>query len=219
MRQPQLNIRLCSTLLVGACLTVLAGCENTLVFGESTGFNLGIEADAAKAVPFEANAGLRRQVVGLVPPLGRDENGRPNTEATNLVGTIRIAQTTGSTGPFDTQVTVASGYATGPAAVALVNGTTENPKNANQAEAAVKAVVNATNTVRVSDDPAARTATVKLLSFVNGSDANLTTYLALAKAQGISLTGVDAASQAAIAIGDGSNATKNIAIAKALKLI
>ena len=204
--------------LIAVLSLPLLGCDNTLVYGESTGFNLSISADAAQATPFEANAGLKRRVVGLVPPLQRNQAGVPQSEASNLVGSFKVAQTQGNGGPFDTKVIVASAYATGPAAVALVDGSTADPKDESEAAAAVKNVAQAT-TIRLGETAADRKVVTALVNYAGASPANRDTYLGLARAQGIPLaSGGDAATQATLAISDPKNAEKNALIAKALKL-
>lgn len=60
-------------------LTVLAsmalpGCQDTLVYGESTAFNLAIHVNDNPQTPIEVNAGLKRYVGEKAPPLAVEKD-------------------------------------------------------------------------------------------------------------------------------------------------
>lgn len=112
---------------VALCLA-LSACGESLVFTEKTGLNIAVGIDAAQGSPVETNLGLHRRVAGLVPPIRRDQDGNSDGEAANMVGGFQVVQDPDASDVFNTTVRVASGYATGPAALALVG---ELP-NANQ---------------------------------------------------------------------------------------
>ncbi len=46
-----------------------AGCQDTLVYGESTAFNLAIHLNDNPQTPIEVNAGLKRHVGEMAPPV------------------------------------------------------------------------------------------------------------------------------------------------------
>lgn len=54
------------------------GCQDTLVYGESTEFNLAIHVNDNPQTPVEVNAGLKRYVGEKAPPLAikKDDNGQ-----------------------------------------------------------------------------------------------------------------------------------------------
>lgn len=64
-----------SGLLAVGCL--LAACQDTLLYGESTAFNLAIHVNDSPQAPIEVNAGLKRYVAEKAPPvrIATDENG------------------------------------------------------------------------------------------------------------------------------------------------
>ncbi|WP_083100583.1 hypothetical protein [Pseudophaeobacter leonis] len=101
-------------------LLSIAGCSESLVFTEKTGFNAAVNIDAAQGSPIETNLGLTRRVAGLVPPIRKDKYGNSDGEAANLVGGFQVVQDPDDNNVFNTTVRVASGYATGPAALALI---------------------------------------------------------------------------------------------------
>ena len=63
-------------LLIAAGLA-LAACQDTLIYGESTAFNLAIHVNDSPQSPIEVNAGLKRYVAESAPPVltETDEDG------------------------------------------------------------------------------------------------------------------------------------------------
>lgn len=47
----------------------IAGCQDTLIYGESTAFNLAIHVNDNPQTPLEVNAGLKRYVGEMAPPV------------------------------------------------------------------------------------------------------------------------------------------------------
>ena len=68
-----------------AVLTVwgmaLSACSDTLVYGERTGFNLAIEVNQDPETPVNVNAGLRRTIVGVVPPRSTESDGKGGSKS------------------------------------------------------------------------------------------------------------------------------------------
>lgn len=61
----------------------LAGCHETLVYGEETGFNLAIQVNDDPKTPVQVNTGLKRTVGQMTPPVQVDqENENGGTKAT-----------------------------------------------------------------------------------------------------------------------------------------
>jgi hypothetical protein len=62
-------------LLIAMALT---GCQDTLVYGESTAFNLAIHVNDNPQTPIEVNAGLKRYIGEMAPPVAHktDKNGK-----------------------------------------------------------------------------------------------------------------------------------------------
>jgi hypothetical protein len=56
---------------------LLAACQDTLIYGESTAFNLAIHVNDSPQAPLEVNAGLKRYVAEKAPAVstGSDEDG------------------------------------------------------------------------------------------------------------------------------------------------
>jgi hypothetical protein len=65
-----------------AALIVLCGCQDTLVYGESTAFNLAIQVNDNPQTPIEVNAGLKRHIGEMAPPLAvkTSENGKTKAD-------------------------------------------------------------------------------------------------------------------------------------------
>ena len=114
-----------STIIRGCILLSLislGGCGDTLFYGERTGFNLAIRADAANSTPVEVNAGLRRSVVGVVPPLQHKEtedgSKKPEGEAANMVSRFELLYVEGSlmNSLFGGELVIQSRFASGEAA-------------------------------------------------------------------------------------------------------
>jgi hypothetical protein len=71
------------SLLMGfiACIAT-SGCQDTLVYGESTEFNLAIHVNDNPQTPVEVNAGLKRYVGEKAPPVAikKDGNGQKKAD-------------------------------------------------------------------------------------------------------------------------------------------
>ena len=68
------TLRFAGLVAIGA---LLAACQDTLLYGESTAFNLAIHVNDSPQAPIEVNAGLKRYVAETAPPvlIATDENG------------------------------------------------------------------------------------------------------------------------------------------------
>jgi hypothetical protein len=87
------TIRHIVTLLIAAAAIGLAGCNNTLYYGESTSFDLALHVNDNPQTPIEANAGLKRRVLEVAPPLSvdsSDQQHRPLGEAANSFSGFRL---------------------------------------------------------------------------------------------------------------------------------
>jgi len=98
-------------------LVLLAGCGQTLVFGERDGVNLAIRADAKTQPPLEVNFGLNRTVGTIIPPAGQTD-GRPEGEAVNMFAGFQIERWSdiAPTKPVAVDLRIASQFASGAAA-------------------------------------------------------------------------------------------------------
>jgi hypothetical protein len=112
-----------------ACLAgitaTISGCAQittqTMVFGERTGLNIGINVDPAKATPFEFNTGFRRQVVGIIPASKLNELGEADGEATNMISHFELEQPTDEdANPFNEQIAMRGAFISGKAALELL---------------------------------------------------------------------------------------------------
>jgi hypothetical protein len=186
----------------------LTGCERTLVFGERTGANLGIKVDAAKSRPIEVNAGVKRDVIGIIPGTRQSA---PKGEAVNLFSRFGLLYEEGEAGRlFDGKWTVRTAFASGAAAVAIAGG--------EQAPAAVAAIVRPIE-FTLTDDPIEREAIAALFDYTGQSVANAETYLVLAEARGLAISaGSDPNSQAVGTIANPDNGAGNVSIAQFLEL-
>lgn len=106
----------------------LTACENTLIYAERTGFNLAIYANENPATPLEVNGGLKRSVVGLVPPTKvKKENetssgeSRAEGEAVSMFSGFRLTYDEGE-GPFAGDLSIRTQFASGVAAITIANG-------------------------------------------------------------------------------------------------
>ncbi|MCB1815720.1 MAG: hypothetical protein KDK04_28970 [Candidatus Competibacteraceae bacterium] len=110
---------------IAVCL-VLSGCTNHLVFGERTGFNLGVSVNSEAAVPLEVNAGLRRSVFGMVPPRRtvEDSNGNPTAddEAVSLISGFGLKYDPDNSNALNGDLTILTRFASGIAAIKLAGG-------------------------------------------------------------------------------------------------
>ncbi|MCP5086393.1 MAG: hypothetical protein GY952_06285 [Rhodobacteraceae bacterium] len=197
------------TLIVGAVL--LTGCNRTMVFGENTGFNLGVSVDAAKSLPVEVNTGFKRQVVGIIPSSEDPVNGRARGESTSMISRFQLGQERKTEGdPFDNRITISSAFASGKAAVTVIEES-EDPV------AAVNAIVQAKK-LTASTEPTDVAVRQRLVNFVNTSNVNLQTYLAMAEQENLTvLAGLPAEARAANAIIDQANTQGNKKILKRLQ--
>ncbi|HET6160388.1 MAG TPA: hypothetical protein VFE34_18735 [Dongiaceae bacterium] len=66
--------------LTAACAFV-AGCQDTLIYGESTSFNLAIHVNDNPQTPLEVNAGLKRYVGEMAPPVATKKDDAGKTKA------------------------------------------------------------------------------------------------------------------------------------------
>lgn len=116
-------------LLVGAC-------ENSLIYGERTGFNLAIQVNDDPATPLNVNAGFQRTVAALVPPTqeSQEDNGRKiaRGEAVNMFSGFRLEYIEGETTVFGGTLTIRTQFASGAAAKNIASG-----KNADKAVAQI----------------------------------------------------------------------------------
>jgi hypothetical protein len=106
-------------LLLGLLLA-LAGCGDTLVFAERSGVNLGTKVDPASSQPLEVNAGVKRQVVTVIPPMGKggDGSSAPNGEAVNMFSQFEVSRELRD-GNFNDVTTIRNRFASGGAALAI----------------------------------------------------------------------------------------------------
>jgi hypothetical protein len=71
----------------------LAACQDTVIYGERSGFNLNIRVGEDPKTPVQVNAGLRRLVAAYVPPtdvVGEGDQQRPSGEAVSLFSGFRL---------------------------------------------------------------------------------------------------------------------------------
>jgi len=188
-----------------AVLFGLTACEQALVYGDRSGFNLAIRSDAAEGAPLEVNAGLQRRVVGFVPPRSRTPDGLPDSEAVNMVSRFDLRRTPGDNGPFDDTIRISTSFASGAAA------------SATDGDAAKVAAITRAPNFALSDDPDARSVAGQLFDYVGQSTPHANAYLSLAMVEKLQIS--DGATPTARAIGtitNPSNAAGNKRIAEAL---
>ena len=201
-----------SSVLVAMCL-IASGCNRTIAYGESTGFNLGIEADLATDAPAEVNVGFRRRVVGIVPPLEDADDGRVTGEAATILSRFEIDSTSNRQAILDTTVAVRGAFASGAAATELI---VKNPNSERvlQDFANLEPVV-----VRVPDAPVERAVNEKLVSFISQSPENRDRYLGFAQGFGLAIPDSPSSGARALgAIGAEENASGNARIVTLLGL-
>lgn len=193
---------------------LVAGCERTLVYGERSGFNLGVRVDPAQSLPLEVNAGLKRSVVGLVPPSEPSEPNRPKGEAVNMFSRFNIDYAENDASVFGGKLTVSTAFASGQAAMAIAK------RDADKARKMVEAIVRPVEAT-LPDDPEKLGVINALAMFAARSPAHRDFYLALAEARGIDLLPADepASTRFAAAVADERNEEKNRKIAKELNLL
>jgi len=61
--------------------TALTGCQDTLVYGESTAFNLAIHVNDNPQTPIEVNAGLKRYIGEMAPAVAHKTDKKGKTKA------------------------------------------------------------------------------------------------------------------------------------------
>ena len=107
-------------LAAGLALLTITGCTDALVYGESSGANLAITVDPAKSQPLEVNFGAKRSVVGIVPPLDKNEDtDKPAGEAISMFSHFSLNYEENESDPFRGKLTVRSAFASGMAARAI----------------------------------------------------------------------------------------------------
>ncbi|MCB0833150.1 MAG: hypothetical protein KDC45_06785 [Bacteroidetes bacterium] len=115
-----------SLLIFGLMASLLFGCTQNLVFGERTGFNLGISVNDEAAVPLEVNAGLKRSVVGLIPPkrerVDEDGNATADDEAVSLLSGFDLKYDSNDTNALAGTLVIQTRIASGIAAINLAGG-------------------------------------------------------------------------------------------------
>ncbi len=190
---------------VALSIGLLSGaCTNTLTYGESTGLNLGIEADLATDTPAEINVGFKRRVIGMVPALQDPQNGRVTGEAANILSRFEIDSESNPEAVFDTTLKVRGAFASGAAATGLI---VDNNKGA---EIVVQLAQAAPVVARVPDDPVQRSASERLTAYVAESPENRDRYLSLAEEIGLNIPDNPFPSaRATDAINDPANASGN----------
>lgn len=99
-----------SGLLVPAIL-LASGCTN-LMYGERTGFNLGMFVNSDPAKPVKINAGLERSVGTVAPPVSSDG------ESVSMVSHFSLTQTEGYN-LLNEELTISTDFASGEAATGL----------------------------------------------------------------------------------------------------
>ncbi|MEM9043347.1 MAG: hypothetical protein AAGC81_01540 [Pseudomonadota bacterium] len=202
------------SLTILASVVLMAGCtRDTLVYAERSGFNVAITVDPAESLPVEVNAGLKRRVVGVIPPIREPdpETSRVNGEAVNMFSRFDLIYDENESGVLLGTHRISTAFASGAAALEIAKR--------DDAEEFVEAI---TDPIRVSlsADPEDVRVRRALTRYVQDTDNKRTTYLALAVTAGIAINqDVPPASQAMIAISDANNAEKNKVIAGQLGLI
>jgi hypothetical protein len=213
--------------LFGLFTFTFAACEQTMVFGEKTGFNLGVAVDTAKSSPIEINTGFRRQIVGIIPASEQRTGDVAKGEATNMISRFEMAQTANNKSgedfnAFDRQIVMSSAFASGKAAVALVGGTVDGVK-INKSRTDVNSVVNKiaeTEIVRVVSEgtPSSDKREVAMLKYIQNPN-NFEKYRTAANRRGIVIpSGKVGLLTASGAIGDPNLAAEHVEIAKELNI-
>jgi hypothetical protein len=110
-----------ATLLAGSAL--LVGCQDTLVYGESTAFNLAIHANDNPQTPIEVNAGLKRHVGEMAPPVltTDDDNGTTKAAGEAVSSFSGFALTYDRDGVFSGDLFIRTQFASGLPAQLLAN--------------------------------------------------------------------------------------------------
>src|SRR5262245_44115540 len=84
--------RFAALYLLGSVAALLAGCTNTLFYGEKTAFSMAIHLNDNPQTPVEVNVGLKRQVGEIAPPVATEERGEnvPVGEAVSSLSGFRL---------------------------------------------------------------------------------------------------------------------------------
>jgi len=102
----------------------VSACENTLIYAERTGFNLGIAVNDDPSTPVHVNAGLKRTVVSVVPPreTGRTFTGAsvPKADSVSMFSGFRLQYDQGD-GFFQGNLRIRTQFASGQAAINLAD--------------------------------------------------------------------------------------------------
>lgn len=116
-----MNRRFSLPLLVVAC-TATWGCQDTLVYGESTEFNLAIHVNDNPQTPVEVNAGLKRYVGEKAPPLAiktDDDGQKASGEAVSSFSGFALEYEENDAFALAGTLHIRTQFATGAAAAAL----------------------------------------------------------------------------------------------------
>jgi hypothetical protein len=111
-----------ASLMAFACAQLVAGCADTLVYGERTSFDLAIGVNEAIALPISVNAGFHRTAAALVPPregVVRSPDGKTvaKGEAVSMISGFRLAYAEDDASLFGGKLTIQSQFASGFAAI------------------------------------------------------------------------------------------------------
>jgi hypothetical protein len=108
---------------IAPLLLLLAGCNDTVIYGEREGFNLTISANESASSPIEVNAGLRRTMGALVPATSttKVDNGqtRATGQAVSLLSGFDLAYEPGTVNIFGGRITIGTQFASGDAATTI----------------------------------------------------------------------------------------------------
>ena len=194
--------------LIASLIIAVTGCDRTLVYGERSGFNLGISVTPSENLPIEVNAGIKRRVIGIIPPTGEPQNGHVNGEAVNMFSRFDVQHEPSATGALFGTHTVSSAFASGRAATVIAESS--------NAEKVVAAIVNP-KVITLDNTPKVAKVRKALLAYINGSPQQKANYLKLAENRGIPLDLDPLAALSAIA--NPTHANENLSIADQLGLL
>jgi hypothetical protein len=107
---------------LGASAILATACHDTLYYGEATGFNLAVKLNDNPQSPVEANAGLKRRVLEVAPPVAvaANDSGHDKAagEAASSFSGFRLKYT--EDGIFG-KLRIRTQFATGAAAIDLAD--------------------------------------------------------------------------------------------------
>jgi hypothetical protein len=130
MRARTLRRTALAALLIAAAATVSA-CQDTLVYGESTAFNLAIHLNDNPQTPIEVNAGLKRHVGEKAPPVATTEEDGVKAavgEAVSSFSGFRLRYEEDETSVLLGDLYIRTQFATGKAATTLAGNPAEAVK-------------------------------------------------------------------------------------------